>query len=358
MNQVKEFVSRACSYGGFQRERYIENNLPTNFQDFIAIPFFGDKKHEFILASVLLEKLKEKYKKYFILCSWQNHSGFFPMADEFWSIPKKVRIMQYGSGWNNTDSRIKVFERQLARYFDVIYPEELEKYYCNGFTKKFFEEFKLLTYTLPEQPSIKPQLAENLALKGGKRVFIYPCTKVNSWNRGFKSVNCQMEFWEKLIEKLIENNFVPVVYRDDGAYDLSPKFSDKCIFLENEKILDLFGIMRASGCVLDIFSQISRWSIAARTPFISVAERNVYNECMDYEIDDLFADKIPHKYIFEFITTLEHGGYVEIVDMILGKLERFLPTINWDKLPHTSKAYTNVPYNIRLPKVTRLIRGL
>jgi hypothetical protein len=348
MNQVKEFINRACN--GFQREKYTENNLPSNFQDFVALPFFGDKRHEFILASVLLEKLKEKYKKYFILVGYQNHSGFFPIVDEFWSVKK----IQHGSGWGNN----RMFEKQLSRYFDVIYPEELEKYYCNGFTKKFFEEFKSLTYTLPEQPSIKPQLAERLASKGGNRIFLYPSMKVNSWNRGIKSINCQMEFWEKLLERLLENGFLPIVYRDDGAYDLSAKFADKCVFVENEKILDLFGIMRASGCVLDVFSDISRWSIAARTPFVCVAERNVYNETRDYEIDDLFTSKIPYKYIFEFTTTLEHGGYVDIVDMILSKVEKFLPEINWDKLPHTSKVYTSVPYNIRLPKITKLIRGL
>jgi hypothetical protein len=76
---IKEFIERACANSGLIREKYTESNLPIGFNDFIVVPFFGDKRHEFVLATSLLGRLKDKYKKYLILCGWEGHSGFFPM---------------------------------------------------------------------------------------------------------------------------------------------------------------------------------------------------------------------------------------------------------------------------------------
>lgn len=77
MDNVVEFVRRAVEKMGLVREKYVEGNLPTTFGSFLAIPFFGDKKHEFVLASLLLNRLKERANKYVIVVGWPQHAGLF-----------------------------------------------------------------------------------------------------------------------------------------------------------------------------------------------------------------------------------------------------------------------------------------
>ena len=45
--------------------------------------------------------------------------------------------------------------------------------------------------------------------------------------------------------------------------------------------------MRMTGCVLDVFSGISKLALAARTPFIYVDDRARYVSLKEVELDDI-----------------------------------------------------------------------
>lgn len=345
---MQDFIKRAAEKCGFLREKYVESKLPTHFSAFMAIPFFGDKKHEFVLASMLLHRLKEKYNKYLILCGWPGHASFFPSADEYWGLKDEgsVKIMlPQAQGWGCQDNRFKFYDQQLSRHFDTLSVSDLQKYYANGLTSQFFDDFKFVLYNLPEQPGVKADFLKLLSSRQGYKVLVYPTRKIDGWRRGrLERVSCRVEFWEKLLEKMLVNGFLPVVYADEATYDLSPKFADRCMFFTNQKLLDVFAVMRSCGCVLDVFSGISRWAVAARTPFVYLTERHMYFECKEYEIDDLCANQLPYRYIFSYTTMIEGVDYISLVDTIISKLKNFVPEIDRNHLPNTSELSVVSPY--------------
>lgn len=170
-------------------------------------------------------------------------------------------MMPQAQGWANSDPKAKFFDQQLTRFFDTLTVDELKKYYHNGLTGAFFEDFKFVHYTLPGQPSPNASLLKRLS-QAGHKVFVYPSKRLLGWRRGrLEMANCKVEFWDKLLEKLIAKGYVPVVYTDEAAYDLSAKFAQDAVFLEGMRILDVFGVMRTCGCVLDVFNGMSFWAI-------------------------------------------------------------------------------------------------
>src|ERR1019366_3955311 len=136
MDNIIEFVKRAAEKTGLVREKYVEGKLPTSFSSLLVIPFFGDKKHEFILSSMLLHRLKEQDpNRYIILVGWPNHAGFFPIADEYWSVREDSakNMLPKAQGWSNSDPKVKFYDQQLIRHFDTMSVDVLKKYYDNGF---------------------------------------------------------------------------------------------------------------------------------------------------------------------------------------------------------------------------------
>lgn len=344
---IAEFVKRAAEKCGFNREKYIENNLVDNF---LAVPFFGDQKHEFILASFLLHRIKEETGKYIILCGWPNNSALFPYVDEYWSIKDVGAIksmLPKADGFGNKDKKSDFFYQQLNRFFETLTPENLHTLYNNGFTTKFFERFKFLLYNLPSQIGLKKEIV-------GKKVFIQPTREVDSWRREKIKVSCRVEFWEQLIVKLSEAGYLPVVKQDASTYDLSSKYSGRAHFVGEMKILDQLALMR-SCCVLDIFGGLSKLAFVARAPFVSMTERNLYIQGKDCELNDLCCSDLPHCYIFSFATMLEGKDYLNLVDLALAKINEFIPSVDPNKLPNTREISVVLPYlMVREQKAKRL----
>ena len=97
--------------------------------------------------------------------------------------------------------------------------------------------------------------------------------------------------------------------------------------------------MRSVGCVLDLFSGISRLAILAKTPYLGFDERNRFFGHKEYELDDLCAQKVPREYVFSFPAIISDGSPhdwdANIVSCIVNKLNIFLPSLNrdnWDTL--------------------------
>jgi hypothetical protein len=119
--------------------------------------------------------------------------------------------------------------------------------------------------------------------------------------------------------------------------------------------------MRSVGCVLDIFSGISKWAAGARTPFISIDERLRYVNQKEYEIDDLLIDKtLPKKYLFSFPSIIgdkenELQWKSNFFDLVSTSVISFLSTLDKDKLPDPIEKEEVVLYeNVRRKHVNKM----
>lgn len=367
MTDTADFLKRAAQRTGFTRQFYVEKNIPTDPSNIVAVPFFCDLTSLFILSSVILKNYKEANPgKYIILCSWPGIQAFFPYVDEVWTLEDESVIKNLATGANNfyNDSTLATeLTRSVAEVLNIFTSRDISKYYNRGFSKKYWEEFKEIKRFLPEVPSanlISSDFRTQLNRRIGSKVVVYPTTRMKSWQHG-KSVYLPIskDFWSSLIERLLQENYEPVVYQNWFTYDMSKDFIDRCLYLVPKNMSDLLAAFREIGMVLDVHSGISRLAIAARCPYLAVTERKIYIEDKNFEIDDLCADGLPRQYIFSFSTQLMVGGpeewEVSVLGNIVARLKEFLPLIEKELLPSTISSYQPMSYDfIRQRKSKRL----
>lgn len=357
MSDLISFIKRAAESTGFQRETFVEKNIPTHSSNILVFPFFGDIRSTFIMSSFLLKRYKEfRSTKYLILCSWPGYQGLFPYVDEYWSIKDTSMINSLAFSANNfynASNDYTMYKRHLIENFEnVLTYEDLKPFYNNGFTPKFWDTFKEIKRFLPDVPSVSRlsgDFKNELSRKQGNKVIIFPAQHLRSWQRGQTDyMRVPKEFWGKLIERLLAEGLIPVVYQNYLTYDMSPEFTDKCIYIVPKDISQVLAAMRAVGCVIDIHSGISRLAIAARCPFIAVDERVRYDSHKDYEIDDLCCSAIPRQYYFHFSTMLMTGTTQDwntsLIDNLIIKINKFLPSLDRDQWMSTAESYEAVSY--------------
>jgi len=360
MENIVEFMKRAADKTGFNREVYIESKLPTTYFNLVVILSFGNQRSQFVLSTLFLHQYIKKFcpNKYVILCSWPGQAGLFPYASEYWS-PKDEKLVealsQKTSGFGNIESKVVFCEQLLNRYFESVLRADLfDKYYSCGFTHNFFQDFSNIEYQLPAIPAVRIEFARRLP--EGNKVFLMPFRTITGWRRGKEETFiCRLDFWEYLVSKLLEKKFTPVIAQGTGTYDLSRKFSNDCVVVKENKILDVLAMMRATGCVLDIFRGISRFAVAARCPFVACVEKELYFGSRDYELDDLCANKIPHSYIFDFATMIEAGNWGSLVDIMISRLSDFIPPLNRNLWPTTLEVSEVLPYTLVREKRAKLL---
>lgn len=368
MNNVAEFLKRASEKTGFNREFYDDSKTPTHQSNIAIIPFFGDIRSTMILSSFLLKRYKEEVKgsKYFILATWPGHRHLFPYVDEFWSLANDNLEDLYKSahGFENTGKLSTIYCRNLNLYFeDVVMPSAFGEFYENGFKKEFFSKFKVIKRSLPNVPSLSilgQKFATELRQRAGLKVFLHPSKWICCWNRG-KTIKFpyKREFWISLVNRMIQDGFVPVVHSNYLTHDISPDFTNKCIYIPEADLSKVMGAMRAVGCVLDVFSEISRISLMARCPFVAVLERNKFAGMKDYELDDLCEKELPKQYIFTFPTIIDNGNEhtwnLNLFNGIMQKLTDFIPLLDINTLPSTTESTVEVSYDVvRKKKMTRM----
>jgi hypothetical protein len=371
MRDIAGLISKAAEKTGFQREFFELNNIPTEPSNIMVVTFFGDIRSLFVLSSLLLHRFKEQDKpsKYIILCSWPGFSCFFPYMDEYWSIQNEAHVKKLyasASGFINKNEIINQYHRNLNQYFfeDLVSLDtQFEAYYNNGLTTEFWNKYKRVKVFLPSVPSAIStgrDFNREFVEKGGYKVLVYPITNIMSWhNNQPRSISVPKDFWTALITRLLKERFVPVVCKNALTYDLSSDFSGKCIYFSETDMSKVLSVMRMTGCVLDVFSGISRYALAARTPFVCVDERSRYIGLKEYEIDDLCCLNVPKKYIFSFSTIIEGGAAAswdfDIFNSIIAKLRDFLPSIDKEKLPTTGQSLEFVSYDlVRDRKLNRI----
>lgn len=371
MSDVVGLLKKAAEKCGFNRERYDDRKIPTDPSNITVVPFFGDIRSMFVMSSLLLKRFREEEKgsRYFILCSWPGFQGLFPYVDEYWGINDESNLKKFYTGASqlrNKNNLSSTYYRNLNQYFfeDVVVPHEtLSKYYNAGITDEFWKKYKHIKRTLPLVPStaqLPKDFTRDLAARGGFKVFVYPSQFITSWRLGdINQMPINKDFWVALLHKLVKERFVPVVYKGLFAHDVSADLTDKCIYVTDPDISKLLAVMRATGCVLDLFTGISRLALAARCPFLMVDERSRYAALKEYELDDLCSPSLPKQYIFSFPTIIEGGGPdtwdFNILNNVMVRLHTFMPDLDRDEWPSTGESTEIVPYEaVRKKKAQRI----
>ena len=175
---------------------------------------------------------------------------------------------------------------------------------------------------------------------------------MSSWQKGTtEQLPVQKEFWTALIDKLIKNGYIPVIYQNWFTYDMSKEFEDRCLYLVPKNISELMSALREIGILIDIHTGISRLAIAARCPYLAATERQIYIGEKDYEIDDLCAENLPKQYIFSFSTQLMVGTpeewEISILGNIITRLKEFETQIKKENLPSKICITCNKPFTWR-----------
>lgn len=355
---VVDFLKRASDRNGFHRDRFEESKVPTDHSDLVIMPFWGDVRSMCVLSSLLLHRYRYEAKgsKYFILASWPGFQGLFPYVDEYWSMTDEAHLKRFyeqSDGIRNKGDLATVYLRNLNEFFrDVVDIREIEKYYFNGLTNAYFERFPETRRFLPFIPSaaiLGKEFSRELATKSGYKVFIHPSIFVKQWYMGkAKNIRSKKEFWTELVEKLLANNYVPVIWQNYLSYDISQEFVGRCIFTGEKDVVQVLAAMRATGCVLDVFNSLSRIAILARCPFLCVDERIRYSNQKEYEIDDLCGLGVPKEYIYTFSTIVTDGNPQnwshDIFQSILYKLDNFVTELDRDTWPSTGETSEAVSY--------------
>jgi hypothetical protein len=158
LGSIASFLTRAAQQTGFNREKYIEANIPKEYSDIVIFVFFGDYRAESIFSSLLFHQyIKKKHaNKYVILCSWQGHAGLFPYVNEFWSIGDSMTTELLNSkavGFKNNDPSYITITKNLRKFFDVLEWDDIDFYYQDGLTAEYFEHFHDL---VKFGPALKP----------------------------------------------------------------------------------------------------------------------------------------------------------------------------------------------------------
>ena len=347
MSEVSDYLKRAAKRTGLKREFFIEKNIPTEPSNILAIPFFGDQRGMFILSTFILQSFKEKNPdKYIVLISWPGMQGLFPIIDEYWTLEDENTLKALALGANNFYNNSNVCAsiiKGVAEVLNIITSKDLSKYWDNGFTQKYFEDFGQISRFYPEIPSITSMsidLKNQLNNKEGKKIVVYPSTKMRSWQRGETiQISIQKDFWITIIERLLKEGFIPVVYQNIFTYDMSPDFLDRCLYLTPKTGLEAIACIRYIGLLLDIHTGVSKLATIARCPYLAVTERQIYVSDKDYEFDDFCTANLPHQYIFSFSTQLMTGNpedwEISVIGNIINKIKDLFKKIDNYELPST-----------------------
>jgi hypothetical protein len=353
---IADFVNRAALQTGFDREKYVESALPTVFSNLVVVVFFGNLNSEVIFSSLLLHKYLQNHHKdkYVIVCSWPGHFGLYPYADEYWSVNDNMSLREMADKslmFNNQDKRFEVYARNLRKYFEnVVTWEDVCGYYEFGLTNKFLQNNNDIQVLVPTPTTVNLELRKAISNHIGGKLLIYPVRVGGYWQRQEHIAKFKQGFWLELCHKLLECGILPVVYQNYATYDISPHFGDKCLYVSERNLTSVLGAMRLAGCVLDVYSGISRLALAARCPFIACCDRQSYAVYKDWEINDLLA-QTAYKYIFSFPTIIESENYREIINNIINVFKRFNSTI----VSLAEEPYVSVNYNkVRKHKAKRV----
>lgn len=347
------FIHRVAERTGSVRVRYEDDKVPDDPSRVVAIPFFGDMRSAFILATYLAHRIKERQpRSYLVVCSWPGLETLFPYADEFWTVRDRGSLpgmadaaIGFFNRGDKANSVTRLFNQNADRVVDAV---ELSSYYENGFRSKFWDEFSGVVRHLPPIPplnTLSKTFRTDLDQKKGRKVVIYPARYAHVWDRGqLFRIPVPIDFWTSLVEALIGRDIMPVSFQDNFTYDISPRFATRCMYLVEPHVTANMAGMRAAGCVLDVHSGVSRLAIGASCPFLFSDERQRFAGEREYEIDDLTCETLPRRYIFSRGLYTQANPEMVVVDLV-GHLDGFLGWLEGRQAPELRSGYEDVSFD-------------
>lgn len=364
-----EFLNTVSEKINFKRQKYDDSNVPTDLDDILVLPYFGDTKHTCILSEFILSNFKKlKNSKYLILISYPGLEHLFPYIDEYWSPSDLSNINQVFLNSEYFENKSKFYidlTRNLNENFrNVITADFFKELYYNKFTNKFWESFNFETnFFLPMVASssvLSKEIIRTINLNNSK-VFIHPSQTINVWSNGkYNKVLVNKNFYIELIKYLKENKIFPVIWNNNFSYDLSGEFKEQidCLTINSNNMFEILPAMRMTGLCLDIFNDTSKFSNIARTPSLIFEERNKYFLSKEYELDDILNLDLPGKRFFALSNTILRGNKTywenEIFNPIKSYCNDYLPYIDKESLPNTSEI--NKKMNISLIRKLKNIK--
>ncbi len=321
---MHNFLQRAADKLGYNREFFVEKDTPEDMSDVEVLVLYGDIRSLSIFSTLVFNEYKKHSKKYTIIVSWTGFRFLFPQANEFWSLKSASTnrlLANHANDVTNSSDTLVTTIRGLNYYFEDVNQDLALDYYRNGFTSRYFREFGDIHRFLPSLPSLGNF---ELQLKGKKnKVVVFPVNNINLWRgKRLGKLDVSRDFWIYLVKRLIQEDFTPVLYQNYFTYDLSPNFTDQCVYLPQEKVLSA---IREVDCVLDIFSGISRFAALARCGAVVVDEHQRYIDQKDDQYDALFFKPDCKSYIYSFPLVVaeddEQAWKAGFVDNLINKLK-------------------------------------
>lgn len=350
---IINFLNDSAERIGFKREVFIDSKVPTDLNDFLFIPIFCDFKHSFIFSSMLLDHYINKVKnsKYTIVCSYPGFSTLFKNSNEYWSLSDFKFYKTLYENAIDFDNKSKIYTDLLRgfneNYRNVVNSNIFNNYYNIGFKESFWKDFKDLIINFPMIPSsaiLGKDMLRFVNENSGYKVFIFPSTHINSWNSG-KCIKNQVkkEFYIELIKYLKKENVFPVVWNHALGFDLTNEFTNQvdCVFINEYDMSKVLSAMRLTGCVLDLFNNISWLSKLSRTPSLVFDERTRYFNTKDNELYDFTKIETPSKIHFYFSNSISNGDVnswnKDIFVNIKNNLLDFIPYLDRDSWTTTTE---------------------
>jgi hypothetical protein len=361
-----EFLKKVAERISFKRKRYDDQNVPTDLDDIVVVPFFGDLKHTHVFSSFLLNNFKKlKNSKYLILISYPGFEVLFPYADEYWQTSDFSSLNQifFKSDYleNKSQFYLNLLRTLNENFRNVLSDSFFKDLYQDKFTNKFWELFDFETNVfLPMIPSssvLDKECLKTLNLNNPK-LFIHPGHTINVWSNGkYNKFVVPIKFYSELISYLKKQGIFPVIWNGSFSYDLSGEFKNHvdCLMINSNNLFEILPAIRSTGLALDIFNSFSKLASVARTPSIIFEERSKYFLTKEYEIDDLLNLELPNKRIFHFTNTIIKGneGYwkKEIFEPINSYCLNYFSYFDRELLPNTAEV--NKKMDISLIRKTK-----
>ena len=336
---LSDFLANTASKLNFRREKFIEKNIPSNFDQITVFFGLGDLRNTAAISSMILPRFRKEKKalRYFIVFGYPNFSCLYPYADEYWSFSNDEKLDQvyYNSNGLDNNSNLKtIYLRHLNENFrDVVKQEDFASIYDGCLKTNFWEANKNIRIILPQLSASYVNFNEEIQKKFNelkkRKILIFPIKNMQIYRKN-KLVFQPLEigFWKNLIKMLLSLEISVVCIKNNLTYDLSEFFIDEkdvFNFAENdlEKIMSL---MRLTGCVLDFFSGIGRYAAIARVPYIVVDERYRYFKFKEYEFEDVVGNNLPIERLFLFADLINptNNLFENVAKNIINKVDKVI----------------------------------
>ncbi len=303
VNEINKILDGSANKCGMIREKFTESKVPFDFQKIHIIVYFGEFDHLFVFNNLILPHLRNKtqYKdKYIIFVTWNGFANLIENVDEVWSLKNhdvNERLYEKSNGFKNYSDAFTIINRNLNEHFrNVVKAEKFEDMFCHGFNFQFYKNDKLILVKKHECANVnylsRGVLDEINKLDTSSRYFIIPFKFIRLILNG-KSCYYKItsNFWQTIINRMIQKQNSVVLLKNSFTYDLSSYFVENknVCFVQENNWYNVIGYMKQTNMFVDFFGGLSCFAQHGECPNISIVERSYYNQMNLEQIEDLIS---------------------------------------------------------------------